>query len=769
MTVSVVARPASEQVGVFMCCLFEPNDLVEVRQLPSKHSTWHKASDLPSMAPQFLRANEAGESIYFSVNPRRAVGGRNAASVLLARCLFVDFDGIALSAAIQRIKDAGFPVPTLLIISGGGVHAYWRLKVAITDAGTWTRYQKGLAALLHSDSRVHDWPRVMRAPGFRNHKYDPPRNCEISDSDHERIYEIGEFQTAYDAGHQHARLIGRPVPGELVPAGARNQTLTQLAGAMRRQGATQATILTALQAQNEEACLPPLPPDEVAAIAKSVVRYAPKCTPAQWKPMPIHTFPEPLASFVNEGASALGCDPCMIAMPALTAIACAIGTTRRIRLKAQWAEPAILWTAVSSRSGSLKSPAYDLATAELRRSQLEKLKRFEIEYKQYQVAKEIHEKAKKTWRGSKSSEGPPREPTPPSLERHVVSDTTCEALGPILQANPRGVLLLRDELSGWLMGFNEYKRGKGRDVANWLEMHRAGTAIIDRKSSPLPIYVPRAAVSVAGTIQPSILRNCITPDYLASGLASRLLIVEPPPTRKQWSDREIPEHVDRAYCQAISRLFRLEHDIDKDDELQPVDLPLEPEAKSIWVKFFNEFADEQYHAPTDDLAAAFAKLEGYAPRLALIFQLVSWTNERALGNVIEAESMAAAIELTRWFVCETRRIYALWSECEGSSVEDRGLVEWIRARGGSVTARDVRRGPQRYRLIGAAETALENLVRSGIGTWEYGDGGEAGAPTRKFRLLAAGSGDETPVGAAENADSVAVASVARNEVGVWEG
>jgi hypothetical protein len=60
--------------------------------------------------------------------------------------------------------------------------------------------------------------------------------------------------------------------GTHIPAGQRNVTLTSLAGAMRRQGASEATILAALAAENQR-CDPPLPDAEIQGIAASIGRY----------------------------------------------------------------------------------------------------------------------------------------------------------------------------------------------------------------------------------------------------------------------------------------------------------------------------------------------------------------------------------------------------------------------------------------------------------------------------------------------------------------
>lgn len=85
--------------------------------------------------------------------------------------------------------------------------------------------------------------------------------------------------------------------GETIPTGERNETLTRLAGAMRRKGMRQESIEAALLAENQATCSPPLGDDEVRRIAASVSRYeppagdrnpvpSPKDDPAPW-PSPL--------------------------------------------------------------------------------------------------------------------------------------------------------------------------------------------------------------------------------------------------------------------------------------------------------------------------------------------------------------------------------------------------------------------------------------------------------------------------------------------------
>lgn len=178
----------------FVTCLFEPDDLMEVRLLPSKRQTFARAGQLLGSDADLQAANDAGENIYIGANPRRQNGGK-AVDVALARCLFVDIDGTAVDEARRRIRESGVPQPTIEVASGHGLHAYWRLTEPMQDLAAWTAAQKQLIGLLRSDSKVHDAPRIMRLPTFRNHK-PPVAVCEVVDADPSRRYALADILSA---------------------------------------------------------------------------------------------------------------------------------------------------------------------------------------------------------------------------------------------------------------------------------------------------------------------------------------------------------------------------------------------------------------------------------------------------------------------------------------------------------------------------------------------------------------------------------------------
>ncbi len=69
------------------------------------------------------------------------------------------------------------------------------------------------------------------------------------------------------------QLILQPAPKVIplrIPSASRNNTLTSLAGLLRRQGLEEGGIGEALEALNKTLCYPPLESQEVMTIAKSI-------------------------------------------------------------------------------------------------------------------------------------------------------------------------------------------------------------------------------------------------------------------------------------------------------------------------------------------------------------------------------------------------------------------------------------------------------------------------------------------------------------------
>ena len=453
----------------------------------------------------------------------------------------------------------------------------------------------------------------------------------------------------------------------------------------------------------------------------------------EYQPLPLDLLPCRVREFVRAAAAETGCDPCFVALPALAALGAAIGNTRRLRLKTTWRVPPIVWTVLVGESGNQKTTGFQLAVGPIQRLQAQALKRYEAEFAEYEGTLRRWEAVARKNRLEK--------PKPPIAERYVCGDTTVEALAPLLRDNPRGLLLERDELRGWIGSFDRYASGtrSRSDEAHWLSMYNSGAILVDRKSAGGGvIHVPRASICITGGIQPGTLRRALSAEHRESGLAARLLMAYPPRTPKHWTEGAMLPEIADGYANLFPRLLSLQWE-ERDGERLPIDMGLSEEAKQVYVDFYNSHNQETARH-TGDLAAAWSKLEETPARLALVIELVTWAGSGAMRQPeeISLRSMEMAIGLTEWFKNETRRIYALLftGDADGTPTERERLIQFLRRHGGQATVRQVQAGCSFLKKPGKAEAALEELVTDVLGVWVEQTGGTSGRPKRLFRLVA---------------------------------
>ena len=447
-------------------------------------------------------------------------------------------------------------------------------------------------------------------------------------------------------------------------------------------------------------------------------------------------MPWVLRRLVDAGSAALGVDPLMVAMPVLAVCASAIGSTRRIKVKASWREFPVLWVIVVARSGQQKSPAFDLALQPLKKREHKASLDHEDDLLRHRESRAQYDVEFGQWKNdAKGMQIPPPTPTEPAApvrRRYYTSDATVEAIASLLHDNPRGILMGRDEVSGWLLGFNAYKGGRGGDEAAWMELSRGGTLLVDRKSGDRKtLHCDHACVSVCGTIQPKLLVRCLRTEQFASGLAARLLMAMPDSRKRAWTDADISEDVVAGYDTVVERLLELRHLDGK-----PVDLPMTKEALKTFVKFYSENADRIYDAINDDLASALTKIEGYATRLALIIHMVRLADgEVDECDMIDDGDMAAGVALAGWFAAEAARIYWLFRR-DASDQEASELVAKLKTmKDDFVTVRALMRA-SKYKKSKDARMALDDLVWRGWATMETLPAGEKGGrPTTYYCLV----------------------------------
>lgn len=436
-----------------------------------------------------------------------------------------------------------------------------------------------------------------------------------------------------------------------------------------------------------------------------------------YPPFPVELLPPVLAGYVREGARALGCDAACLALPVLAAVASAIGNTRVLRLKPGWDEPSVLWTIVVGEGGEADVAAFRSAVAYLVRLQKLHLQEFRGRTAFHRHTAIVRNAARRRAGGERLD--PSEMPRVPPLRRLVCDDTFVETLAETLEGNPRGLLVARHDLDGWLLPFTRAKAARhlGRDRAAWLEMYLAGPLFVDRTAgAPGHYYISRAAVSVAGSLRPRVLARLMKPDAPGAGLAGLFLTAMPPRVPQEWSEAGMGPEGEEIYHNLLSKLQFLQFEGDGRDK-SPQVLSLSAEAKAEWKTFYDSRAREQADSGGEMSLTAF-RLEGYAARLALVHHVVSRVSRREDDLVpVEKESVEAGVALGRWFAAEARRIRAILFE-SAAEHRRRSLVEFIEERGGRISVRELMRAyRRRYPDAASAENALGMLVEAGLARW----------------------------------------------------
>ncbi len=449
---------------------------------------------------------------------------------------------------------------------------------------------------------------------------------------------------------------------------------------------------------------------------------------------PVDVLPAIVRQVVEAGARALGAPSDFIAVPLLVFAGAVLGHGHAIELKPGFVQRPILYAAVVGQPGSAKSPALDLA-----RYPLDQLQGGA--FTAYQQAYAQHKADLASWLETRRADGDagPR-PEPPMLESFFSTDATLESIAPMLTSQAHGVVMIRDELVGWVKACDAYRGGRGGDRQAWLSLW-AGTPIkVDRKTGE-PIFVPEPVVCVVGGVQPDVLSDLAAEAGRRDGFVERILFSYPEAEPAPWTDEGVPQDLkDR-----LVELFR------QSGAMQP-DRPvtLSAEAKGIWRDWYDE--NQRLTADASGLMqGVYAKLPLQVARLALILHrltqaaaISSFNSFRsphgAAGGRLSGDTMTAAITLAEYFRAHAHRALAhvgATGLLRQAGVAVRAL-RLLRAAGGEWLAKSAL-----YSKLGghvsatALDAALAELAAQSLAASRTQSTGARGRPAEEWRAITA--------------------------------
>jgi len=402
---------------------------------------------------------------------------------------------------------------------------------------------------------------------------------------------------------------------------------------------------------------------------------------------PLDVLPDAAARLATEAAASIGCDPGIVAGPMLAAAGGLIGQSARLMLEANRFAGACLFQCNVGLPGDGKTPALMYATDPLVAIERDLDADFQRRKREYldQVQKK------------KGGEEPAQ--PPPVPRRIIIDDATIEAAIRILANNPRGLVLLKDELSAMVLGLNQYKGGKGNDRPNLMKMWAGAPVLIDRVLNEFqePIRVPHPHLCITGNLPPAMLAELVNPKG-DDGFIDRWLFVFPDrlPKLKTAQRRPVSDEAIRDWAAVADRLWGLDLRAHEKGPVPHV-IRLSAAARSTFESRHDEHVDEVNDPGfPDSLRGPWSKLEAYAGRFTLILaRLWDSTGERTPSPEVDQARVRGAWELASYFKDHGRRVRAHLEGRGLGGVPDGAklILNWIKNHpdATAVTDRDISR------------------------------------------------------------------------------
>lgn len=351
-------------------------------------------------------------------------------------------------------------------------------------------------------------------------------------------------------------------------------------------------------------------------------------------------LPKQLSAYVFDVAERQNSNPDFIAVSALCGLASLVGNRIRIAPKQNddWLIVPNLWGAIVGAPSAMKSPAMKAALApiyQIERSmhdewcaevaslgidqRLNSLNGKEIDRKARKALKDgDHDMARELL--ASIDEGAPEASICPRI---TINDATVEKLGELLNENPRGLLLIRDELPGFLSRIE--KEEHASDRAFYLEAFNGDGRFTYDRIGRGTIHIKNCTLSMIGGIQPSKLAPIVSGALNGAGndgLIQRLQMLVWPDERRDFT------YHDRSPCRdalnAYTAVFNGLHELQLGSPDEPTVFRFSPEAQEIfkdWITAMN--IETRSGKLSSVLESHILKMPKTVASLALIFELVA--------------------------------------------------------------------------------------------------------------------------------------------------
>jgi len=259
-----------------------------------------------------------------------------------------------------------------------------------------------------------------------------------------------------------------------------------------------------------------------------------------------------------------------------------------------------------------------------------------------------------------------------------------EKLHEIMRDNPAGVLVIRDELSGWLATLD--KPGREAERGFFLSAWNGDTGYTMDRIGRGSIHVEACCVSMLGGIQPARLRSYLSDAMhdgpLNDGLLQRFQVLVFPDTPKEW------RYVDRPPRQeTISRAEEVYRRLAHMDAAEPLRFHFDGNAQELFVAWLTDLEGRLRSADLHPaLVSHLAKYRSLMPSLAVLFELADGGT-----GIVSLQHAKQAAAFCDYLESHSRRVYSMIvsPERQGAAELGRRLSRGWKSKEGLFTVRDV--------------------------------------------------------------------------------
>jgi putative DNA primase/helicase len=313
----------------------------------------------------------------------------------------------------------------------------------------------------------------------------------------------------------------------------------------------------------------------------------------------------------------------------------------------------------------MKSPVIQAATRPLNQIQTEWRGEHEEALKNYVREKEECELRRAAWkeqfkaaskRGSAPPDRPGDEPEEPKLRRLIVNDATFEALHQTMSENTAGILVIRDELTGWWSQLD--RAGREGERAFSLQAWNGDTGHTIDRIGRGTIHVEACCMSMLGGIQPGRLRSYLV-DALEDGpsndgLIQRFQLLVWPNTVSGWN--YVDRAPDAASEQLAARVFRKLVELDPEN---PTRFRFASDAQELFTLWLAELeakirGDELHPA----LISHMSKYRSLMPTLAVLIHLAETVAGNGNADTVSLGNTQRAAAWCEYLESHARRVYS---------------------------------------------------------------------------------------------------------------